>query len=86
MIAIPLTKQEIALLWKELLAKGGVFLVLILWVVYLTYQNDSLSTKLDSSQDKYDKRIMDLENKMDELQNDVIRENTKVIHEFNLKN
>lgn len=86
MIAIPLNTSERTILLKELIAKGGAFMVLVFWVIYLTYQNNSLSMRIETSQDKYEKRIENLENKMDELQNSVIRENTKVLHEFNLKN
>ena len=74
MIAIPFSKSERSLLIKEILAKGGAFIVLVCWVIYMSIQNNILSEKIDR-----------IETQMYELQNNIIRENTKTLHEFNIK-
>lgn len=72
MIAFSMDERKILL--KELLAKGGAFVVLVCWIIYLSYQNSALSVKLDK-----------LETQLYQLQNSIIIENTRALHEFNLK-
>lgn len=74
MFFLPLTKEEAKLLFKEVIAKGAAFAVLVCWIVYMSVQVN-----------KQDTKINELESKLFDLQNDVIKENTKQLHEFNLK-
>lgn len=71
----PLSKEEVTLLVKEVIAKGGAFVVLVCWIVYMSFQIN-----------KQDDKINQLESQLYDLQNDVIKENTRQLHEFNLKN
>lgn len=75
MTFFPLSKDEATLLIKEVLAKGGAFAVLVCWIIYMSIQLQKQDNKIDQ-----------LESKLFDLQNDVIKENTKQLHEFNLKN
>lgn len=67
---------------KEILAKGITVFTLVAWVVYMSFDNRDLRKKLDSYASRMDK----LQNQMYDLQNNVIKENTKSLYEFNLKN
>lgn len=71
----PLSPTEARLLLKEVIAKGGAFAVLVCWIIYMSFQIN-----------KQDNKINQLESILFQLQNDVIKENTKQLHEFNLKN
>lgn len=74
MINIPLTNSEKSAIIKEIIAKGLAVIILVTWVAVLTYQNFNLSKKIDS-----------LQHQMWQMQNEVIKENTKALYEFNLK-
>lgn len=74
MISIPLSNSEKSAIIKEIIAKGLAVIILVTWVTVLTYQNFNLSKKIDS-----------LQHQMWQMQNDVIKENTKALYEFNIK-
>lgn len=82
MTFFPFTKEETSALIKEIIAKGGAFLVLVAWVAALTYQNNILSKKIDESEVRMDK----VQDQMFELQKDVILKNTIELHDFNERN
>ena len=74
MISIPLSNSEKSAIIKEIIAKGLAVIILVSWVAVLTYQNFNLSKKVDA-----------LQQQMWQMQNEVIKENTKALYEFNLK-
>lgn len=72
MIAIPNELKELAL--KEIIAKGLAVFIMTAWIAILTYQNFDMSRKINTLQDQ-----------MFNLQNQVIKDNTKALYEFNLR-
>lgn len=70
-----ISANERAILIKEIMAKGLAVVILVSWVAVLTYQNFNLNKKVDA-----------LQRQMWQMQNEVIKDNTKALYEFNLKN
>lgn len=70
-----ISANERAILIKEIMAKGLAVMILVSWVAVLTYQNFNLNKKVDA-----------LQRQMWQMQNEVIKDNTKALYEFNLKN
>lgn len=71
---IGITSDEKKLILKEIIAKGLAVMILVAWVAVLTYQNFNLNRKVDAMQQM-----------MWQMQNEVIKDNTKALYEFNLK-
>lgn len=71
---IGITSKERSLILNEVIAKGLAVMILVAWVTILTYQNFNLNRKVDAMQQM-----------MWQMQNEVIKDNTKALYEFNLK-